>query len=50
MIAAMAMISMAFTWGSLMILMGTTPNPGVGYWYTFTEDGEYYLMDQTIRM
>ena len=22
---------------------GTTPNPGVGYWYTFTEDGEYLL-------
>ena len=22
---------------------GTTPNPGVGYWYTFTADGEYLL-------
>ncbi|MFZ8836509.1 MAG: PKD domain-containing protein [Flavobacteriales bacterium] len=24
---------------------GTTPNPGVGYWYTFTENGEYLLDD-----
>ena len=24
---------------------GTTPNPGVGYWYSFTEDGEYVLDD-----
>ena len=24
---------------------GTTPNPGVGYWYTFTQDGEYLLDD-----
>ena len=22
---------------------GVTPNPGIGYWYTFTQDGEYVL-------
>jgi gliding motility-associated-like protein len=24
---------------------GATPNPGVGYWYSFTENGEYVLDD-----